>query len=214
MKSIRVLETSNKQIESIFDSPHDLVVMCGKFQIASIYDHTGYQYMFNEAAKVSKNILIILGTSNEINRKNILTPEQRRAVIHKYFRETIPDAVLSVDIIYDCDDDNEWYFNINELVYNHCQYYHFRSPVYMGSRDSFLYARELLEYPGIELPSFGNYSSSNVRENIIRDDIFNADFNKGYNDFIHKTKTTTEYNCNRDYLRGYMLGYMDTNPIC
>lgn len=214
MKSIRVLETSNKQIESISDSSHDLVVMCGKFQIASIYDHHGYQYMFSEAAKVSRNILIILGTSNEINRKNILTPEQRKSVIYKYFNEKLPEVNLLINTIHDCHNDDEWYFNINEIVRFYCIHHNFRSPVYMGSRDSFLYARELLKYPVIELPGFCDYSSSNVRESIVRDDIFNADFNKGYNDFIHKTKTTAEYNCNRDYLRGYMLGYMDTNPIC
>lgn len=181
-----------------------VIIICGKFQVASINDHPGYQYMFSEAIKKSNNIMIVLGISNKRNIKNILTYEQRYEVIKKYFNENYPTANLKITSIYDVDDDVEWYCTLNKLVANN--YIKEKSIFYMGSRDSFLKQKELLIFPVIELPGLGNYSSSQIRELISKDELSNPCVAAGYQDFKNGINNITS---NRNYLRGYMLGYIE-----
>lgn len=182
----------------------DLVVICGRFQTPSIELHDGYKYLFAEAAKIAPSILIVLGTSKVRNERNILSYVQREGMIRHYFLSHLPRVKINLCQIFDCNDNEQWYGELNKKVKLHCKYSGKTNPLYLGSRDSFLSGFQYFDYPFLELETNIDMSSTLIRNNIEYDE-YNEEFIQGYLDELSDIITCLY---SPSYLKGCIFGFL------
>lgn len=161
-------------------------ITVGRFQTPSIDEHPGYCYLIQEALKTKDEIVFVLGCREDQNERNILSFENRSEMISNYMSRIYPDRNFHIRSIFDVDDNNLWYSNLDKIVNEYGK----DSSILIGSRDSFLDFQWNFPCTTIKLQGVGDFSSSKIRQSIMSGNLINEDLHEGARELRNKLAYT------------------------
>lgn len=126
-------------------------VIVGRFQVP--YLHAGHIHIIETVRNKSDKTIIILGISEEANKKNFFSYNYRKRMILKMFPDTIVHGIM------DYPANEQWSLALDGILYV------YNKPILYGSRDCFM-KNYIGELPCVRIPEIPGVSGTKLREQL------------------------------------------------